>query len=105
VRSGKAQQVGVGFRLIADDTQLLGEWKMWVNGLSYDLPLKGVVVDVPLQAGENNLLFKIRQDEKGGLGAVKLFLTLGDPIFGVPNLTDVDWKALDGSWVPVNPKK
>jgi hypothetical protein len=105
VRSGKAQQVGVVFRLVGENAMPPSEVKIWVNGQPSSFELSRGLVAVPLEAGENTILLKIRQDERVRSGGERLKLTLGDPIFGVPNLTDIDWKALDGSWVPVNPPR
>lgn len=102
-KSAAARRVAVLFNLHSEVAPP-AELKLWVNGKAYDFPsTSGGRVPVDLQAGENQFLIKIRQDD-AARGAEQPLLTLGEPTFGLPTLRDVEWKTADGTYVPVNPQ-
>ena len=83
------------------------ELKLWVNGKPQEITQgkKGLAV-ISLQAGENQVLAKVRQDsERETRSTDTVSMGVGDPVLFGPALEGVEWKTADNQFLPVNPKK
>jgi hypothetical protein len=107
VRSDKARQVGLTLNVDAYPDTTPKELKLWVNGKPQEITQgkKGLAV-ISLQAGENQVLAKVRQDiEREARAGDKVNMQVGDPVLFGPALEGVEWKTADDQFLPVNPKK
>jgi hypothetical protein len=107
LRSDKARQVGLTLNVDAFPDATPKELKLWVNGKPQEITQgkKGLAV-ISLQAGENQVLAKVRQDsEREARAADNASMGVGDPVLFGPALEGVEWKTADDQFLPVNPKK
>ena len=106
VRSDKARQVGLILNVNDDGGSTPKELKLWVNGKPQEITQgkKGLAV-ISLQAGENKILAKVRQDIGRAGGTDKVNMQVVDPVFFGPAIEGVEWKTAKDQFLPVNPKK
>ena len=107
LRSDKARQVGLTLNVDAFPDTTPKQLKLWVNGKPQEITQgkKGIAV-ISLQAGENEILAKVRQDrEREAVACDKVNMQVADPVLFGPALEGVEWKTAQGQFLPVNPKK
>jgi|GEM_PF-506654 len=106
IRSDRAQQVGLTLNVDAFPDTTPKALKLWVNGKPQEITQgkKGLAV-ISLQAGENEIVAKVRQDIDRAGGADKVNMQVGDPVLFGPVIEGVEWKTADDQFLPVNPKK
>jgi hypothetical protein len=106
LRSDKARQVGLILNVNDDGGTTPKELKLWVNGKPQEITQgkKGLSV-ISLQAGENEILAKVRQDIGRARGTDKVNMQVVDPVLFGPAVEGVEWKTAQDQFLPVNPKK
>ena len=107
LRSDKAQQVGLILNVADHNGSTPKELKLWVNGKPQEITQgkKGLAV-ISLQAGENEILAKVRQDIERAKGMMDIVnMQVLDPVLFGPALEGVEWKTAKDEFLPVNPKK
>jgi hypothetical protein len=107
LRSDKARQVALTLNVDAFPDTTPKQLKLWVNGKPQEITQgkKGIAV-ISLQAGENEILAKVRQDrEREAVACDKVNMQVADPVLFGPALEGVEWKTAQGQFLPVNPKK
>ena len=106
LRSDKARQVGLILNVDAFPDTTPKELKLWVNGKPQEITQgkKGIAV-ISLQAGENEILAKVRQDAgRDPRAADKVNMQVGNPAPSGPAIEGVEWKIANGQWIPVDLK-
>jgi hypothetical protein len=107
LRSDKAQQLGLILNVADHNGSTPKELKLWVNGKPQEITQskKGLAV-ISLQAGENEILAKVRQDiERPQWMMDTVNMQVVDPVLFGPALEGVEWKTAKDEFLPANPKK
>jgi len=107
LRSATLRSVGLKLQVDAFPDATPRELKLWVNGQPQEITQgKTGLAVIPLKAGENEVLMKVRQDvPREQRTGDKVTVEILDPVLFAPLLTDVEWKTANGEWVNVNSRE